>query len=53
LIHAGLGQNDRAFEWLEKADEERSEYFPWLNVDPRLDSLRSDPRFLDLLRRIE
>jgi hypothetical protein len=47
-----LGENDQAFEWLQKACEERSSWLIWLKVDPRLDSLRTDPRFMDLVRRV-
>jgi Flp pilus assembly protein TadD len=50
LIYAGLGERDRAFEWLQKARDERSSWLIWLKVDPRLDSLRTDPRFTDLVR---
>jgi len=52
LIHAGLRQMDEAFECLAKAYQERSAIMAWLRVDPRLDNLRSDPRFQDLLRRM-
>lgn len=52
LVHIGLGETDRAFELLEKAFEERSVWMVRLNVDLRLDSLRSDPRFVDLVRRV-
>jgi tetratricopeptide (TPR) repeat protein len=52
LIHAGLGEKDEAFEWLEKAYEERDKGMAFLRVDPTLDPLRSDPRFQDLLRRM-
>jgi tetratricopeptide (TPR) repeat protein len=52
LIYTGLGEKDRAFEWLEKAYEERSDLLVYLKVEPRLDSLRSDLRFADLLRRM-
>ena len=51
-IHAGLGENDLALHWLEKAREERSYYMLLLKVDPRLESLRSEPRFQALLRRM-
>jgi TolB-like protein/Tfp pilus assembly protein PilF/class 3 adenylate cyclase len=47
LIYTGLGEQDQAFEWLEKAYEERSDLLVYLKVEPRLDSLRSDPRFAD------
>jgi len=51
-IYAGLGEKDHAFEWLGKAYEERSDSLVYLMVDPRLDGLRSDPRFTDLARRV-
>jgi pentatricopeptide repeat protein len=50
--HAGLGDKDEAFKWLEKSYEERRQRMVWLNVDPFLDPLRSDPRFDDFVRRI-
>lgn len=52
LIHVGLGEHDEALEWLEKAYEERNSWMPFIQVEPRLDPLRSDPRFQDLLRRM-
>ncbi len=51
-ICAGLGDKEQAFAWLETAYEDRSQWLIWLKVDPRLDSLHSDPRFADLVRRI-
>jgi tetratricopeptide (TPR) repeat protein len=51
LIHSALGEKDQAFQFLEKAYENRAEWMIYLSVDPRLDGLRSDPRFDDLLRR--
>jgi TolB-like protein/Tfp pilus assembly protein PilF len=50
--YAGLGDNDQAFAWLERAYQERRQRLTWLNVDPLLDPLRSDPRFADLVRRV-
>ena len=52
-IYAGLGEKDKAFEFLEKAYQERSPDIPYfLKADLRIDSLRSDPRFQDLVRRV-
>lgn len=52
LVYAGLGENDQAFDWLEKSYDNRCGWLAWLRVDPKLDSLRPDPRFHDLLRRL-
>jgi TolB-like protein/Tfp pilus assembly protein PilF len=52
-IYAGLGDKDRAFEFLEKAFQERCWDIAWaLKPDLRIDSLRSDARFQTLLRRV-
>lgn len=52
LITANLGETDRAFYWLEKAWQEHSGWLPYLNLDSMLDSLRTDARFSDLVRRV-
>ncbi|MFN0108788.1 MAG: tetratricopeptide repeat protein [Blastocatellia bacterium] len=52
IIHAALGEKDQAFEWLEKAFQAKSEELMFIKVDPKIDSLRSDTRFKDLLRRM-
>jgi serine/threonine protein kinase/Tfp pilus assembly protein PilF len=52
IIHTGLGDKERAFEWFDKAIEDRSELMAWLKVDPRLNTLRSDERFTRLMRRV-
>ena len=52
LIYIALGQNERAFTWLEKSYEERAMWLLWLSVDPRFDPVRSDPRLKDLQRRM-
>jgi TolB-like protein/DNA-binding winged helix-turn-helix (wHTH) protein/Tfp pilus assembly protein PilF len=52
LICAGLGEDDRALEWLERAFQEHSSGMVTLKVDPRLDPLRQDARFTNLLRRV-
>jgi len=51
-VYTGLGDRDRAMQWLQKAYDERTEYLIFLNVEPMADPLRSDPRFKDLLRRV-
>jgi tetratricopeptide (TPR) repeat protein len=51
-IHIGLGEIDRAIEYLEKSYEEHSHWLIYLHIDPGMDDLRSNPRFQDLLRRV-
>jgi len=52
-VYVALGQQDKAYQWLEKAYEERSiSLAPSIKGDPMWDPLRSDPRFADLLRRM-
>ncbi|MEK6322774.1 MAG: protein kinase [Acidobacteriota bacterium] len=51
-VYLGFGDNDRVFEWLEKACEERYGYLAYLNVEPLFDSVRSDPRFDEIVRRV-
>lgn len=53
LVHAGLGQSDDAFRWLDNAFDERSHWLVWLRLDPRWKSLRGDPRFAALLARLK
>ena len=52
LIFTALGEKDKAFAWLEKAAAERSTWLVYSKWEPRLDELRSDPRFAELLHRI-
>jgi serine/threonine protein kinase/TolB-like protein/Tfp pilus assembly protein PilF len=51
-VYVGLGDKERAFEWLEKGYAGRSDHLTQLKTDPMFDSLRSDQRFADLLRRV-
>ena len=51
-LYVGLGEKDEAFAWLEKAYEGRDEELVLLKVFALWDSIRSDPRFTDLLRRV-
>ena len=51
IVYEGLGERDRALQWFEKAYAEHS-MNGWLLPDPRLDSIRSEPRFKDIMRRM-
>jgi len=51
-VYIGLGDPDKAFEWMEKAFEERTNGMAWLAVWPGFDPIRNDPRFDMYLRRI-
>jgi len=51
-VYAALGENSTALDWLETAYSTRAEWTTLLKMDLRLDSLRSEPRFQDLLRRM-
>lgn len=50
--YAQLDNKEEAFQWLEKAFQERSTQLVFLKTDPNWDNLRSDPRFADLMRRV-
>ncbi len=50
--NAQVGNKDKAFEYLEKSFEQRELWLANLQVDPRLDDLRGDPRFDELVRRV-
>jgi eukaryotic-like serine/threonine-protein kinase len=52
VIYAGLDEKDQAFEWLNRAYEEKTGFLIFVNSDPRFKPLRSDARFGDLLRRM-
>ena len=51
-IYIGLDNKDEAFAWLEKAYEDRQAQMIYIQIEPVLDPLRSDPRFQDLVRRM-
>jgi len=51
-VYAGLGDRGRALEWLDKAYQEHHPSVRAVRIDPQFDGLRSDPRFQDLLRRM-
>ena len=52
LVYIGLGDKDQAFAWLEKAYQAHTNEMSNLKADPTFDPLRSDPRFQNLLRRM-
>jgi tetratricopeptide (TPR) repeat protein len=52
MIYVGLGERGQAFAWLDRAYEDRSDSLVWLKIDPRLDSIRSDLRLIDLTERV-
>ena len=52
VVYAGLDDKDKAFYWLERAYQERSNWLTLIKVGRRLKNLRGDPRFDDLLKRV-
>jgi hypothetical protein len=51
-IYAALDETDETFKWLETAYRQRADFMVLLKVDPCFDDFRSDPRFRDLMRRM-
>ena len=52
LIHLGLGDKQLALDWLEKADQERDDWLLFLKIEPAMDTLRTEPRFPELMRHV-
>jgi tetratricopeptide (TPR) repeat protein len=52
IIHAALGDKPSALEWLERAHTERADHLPYIKVNPRLDALRSEPRFQRIMEQM-
>jgi len=52
VTHAALGNTDEAFRWLYRARNDKADCIPYLNIDPRFDDLRADPRFQALVEEI-
>ena len=52
LLHFALGNNDEGFKLLDKAYEERDPTLCWLKTHPLLESIRSDPRYTALLKKM-
>jgi eukaryotic-like serine/threonine-protein kinase len=51
-IHAGLGEKERAIEYLQKCYEEHSHWLIYLHLDPSMDALRDESTFRDIMRRV-
>ncbi|MEO6588144.1 MAG: hypothetical protein ABIP06_02340, partial [Pyrinomonadaceae bacterium] len=52
LIYKGLGKNEKVFDYLEKAFTEKDVRIVFLKVEPKWNNLRSEPRFIELMRRM-
>jgi serine/threonine protein kinase/tetratricopeptide (TPR) repeat protein len=52
MCYTAIGDVDKAFQWFERAVEDRNEWMVWFGVEPKLDPLRTDPRYLELLRKV-
>lgn len=52
-VYEGLGRTADALDWLERAMDERDGWLVYLNTFPRFESLRSEARFKDILRRLQ
>jgi len=52
IIYSGLGEREKALEWLEKGFEQRDPKMAFLKVEPKWADLRSEPRFIDLMRKM-
>jgi len=52
LVYAALGETDEAFEWLEKSYQKHEESLCSIGIDPKFDSIRDDPRFNEILKKV-
>ena len=52
FVHVALGEHDEAMDWLQRAYDDREYTLVYLKMDPAADPLRQDPRFQDLMRRM-
>jgi tetratricopeptide (TPR) repeat protein len=50
--YAGIGEKELAFEWLEKSYEAHEVEMIWLKIEPQFNSIREDPRFTNLMKRV-
>jgi serine/threonine-protein kinase len=52
IVYTALGERTEALDWLERAHDEHADHLPYLGVNPRLDALRDEPRFVRLLEQM-
>jgi hypothetical protein len=52
LVYAALGETDEAFEWLEKSFQKHEESLCSIGIDSKFDSIRDDPRFNEILKKV-
>jgi tetratricopeptide (TPR) repeat protein len=50
--YSGIGEQEKAFEWLEKAYQDREVEMIWLKIEPQFRSIRNDPRYKDLMKKV-
>ena len=53
MVYATLADKEQTISWLKKGYEERNDDMIYMKIEPVLDPVRSDPRFQDLIRRID
>jgi len=53
IVYVGLGENEKAMDWLDKAVVDRSNGLVFMKVEPELDNLRSNPRFIALQQKLK
>jgi tetratricopeptide (TPR) repeat protein len=53
LVHLGLGDDEQALDWLEKSFDAKDSQVIYINRDPRFDTLRTEPRFIRILEKID
>ena len=52
LVYVALNKKDKAFEWLDKSYDMHEESLCSLKIDPKFDTIRDDPRFDELLKKV-
>jgi hypothetical protein len=52
VVYAGMDERKLALDWLEKSRDERFNWLPFIEVDPVLKNLRTEPRFIDLAKSL-